>query len=68
MSNMGYYFIFTEYTSGRCVIGFGKYTDESAAIKALKRRRRYVRNRPGIKRVQIGYQPSMGEVDIKKFL
>lgn len=65
---MGYYFIFTEYVSGRCVIGLGKYENEREAIKALKRRRRYVKNLPGIKRVRIGYQPSMGDIDIKKYV
>lgn len=65
---MGYYFIFTEYISGRCVIGLGKYKDESAAIKALKRRRRYVKDRAEVKRVRIGYQPSMGDIDIKKYI
>lgn len=65
---MGYYFIYTEYENGRYAIGLGKYRKESEAIRALKRRRRAVKDRPEIKRVRIGYQPSMGDIDIKKYI
>ena len=64
----GYYFVFTEYNSGRVILGAHKFKDEKGAIRAAERRREKLKNDPNFKRVRVGYQPSFEDVDIKKFI
>lgn len=61
---MGYWFILTSYISGRSGYSEARYYDRSEAERyaAIKR------NRPEVKSAKVCYQPSLNEVDIKKFI
>lgn len=61
---MGYYFVLTEYESGRVCYSEKRYksnrgAERIASIKRLK---------PGIKSVKVKYQAGQTAVDIKKFI
>lgn len=64
----GYYFVFTEYHGGRVVLGAHRFKDEKGATRAAERRREKLASNPNFKRVRVGYQPSLSDVDIKKFI
>lgn len=61
---MGYYFVAGVYESGRVVLKARRYETPANQERAAARLGR----KPGIKRVIKGYQPSMSDVDIKKFI
>ena len=64
----GYYFVYTEYQSGRVVLCAHRFKDEKGATRAAARRREKLKNDPNFKRVRVGYQSSFLDVDIKKFI
>lgn len=64
----GYYFVYTEYQSGRVVLNAHRFKDEKGASRAAARWREKLKNDPNFKRVRVGYQPSFSDVDIKKFI
>ena len=60
----GYYFVAAVYESGRVVLNATRYATQARQERAAARLKR----KPNVKRVIKGYQPSMSDVDIKKFI
>ncbi len=60
----GYYFVLTEYESGRKSVSEKKYTSKRTAGRGAAAKRR----RAGVKSATIYYQPSMDDVEIKDYI
>ncbi|MCI8988951.1 MAG: hypothetical protein HFK05_04265 [Clostridia bacterium] len=60
----GYYFVLTEFISGRFGYSETRFTTEQAAEACARAKRRKV----GVKSARVEYQSGQADVDIKKFI
>ena len=61
---MGYYFVLTEYESGRYGVSERRFATESEAERRAESRRK----KAGVKSARVKYQAGQNDVDIRKFI